>query len=64
MKITPAIKILDNLLLDGLKEVLKIIDSINQSEDEEDTICFQNSCFVTPIFILPLLVYTDDCKKK
>lgn len=63
MKITTAIKIRDNLLLDGLKEVLKIIDSINQSEDEEDTICFQNSCFVTPIFILPLLVYTEHCKK-
>lgn len=64
MKITPAIKIRDNLLLDGLKEVLKIIDSINQSEDEEDIICFQNSCFVTPIFILPLLVYSKGCSKR
>lgn len=49
--------------LQGLQEVLKIIDLINRSNDHEDVIVFQNSVFVTPIFILPLLVYVNGCKK-
>ena len=50
--------------LQGLQEVLKIIDLINRSDDSEDLIVFQNSIFVTPLFILPLLVYVNGCKKQ
>lgn len=49
--------------LQGLQEVLRIIDLINRSNDHENVIVFQNSVFVTPLFILPLLVYVNGCKK-
>jgi len=48
----------------GLQEVLSVIDHIHQSEDEEDVLVFQNDVFVTPLFILPLLVYISGCPKK
>jgi hypothetical protein len=48
--------------LQGLEGVLRLIDRINQSEDEEDILIFQNNIFVTPLFILPLLVYVSGNK--
>jgi anti-sigma regulatory factor (Ser/Thr protein kinase) len=48
----------------GLQDVLSVIDHIHQSEDEEDILVFQNDVFVTPLFILPLLVYISGCPKK
>ena len=50
--------------LQGLEVVLRLIDQINQSEEEEDILIFQNNIFVTPIFILPLLVYVSGSKKR
>ena len=50
--------------LQGLEVVLRLIDQINQSEDEEDILIFQNTIFVTPIFILPLLVYVSGSQKR
>ena len=50
--------------LQGLEGVLRLIDRINQSEDEEDILIFQNNIFVTPLFILPLLVYVSGSKKR
>lgn len=50
--------------LHGLQEVLNVIDRINRSNDEEDVIVFSNNFFVTPLFILPLLVYGNGCRKK
>ncbi len=50
--------------LRGLQEVLNVIDLINRSDDDEDVIIFQNSIFVTPLFILPLLVYVNGCNKR
>lgn len=63
MRINVTVNIQDNNLLYGLQEVLKIIDLINKSEDSEDVICFQQKTFVTPLFILPLLVYVNGCSK-
>ena len=57
MKIDATVNIQDNNLLYGLQEVLKIIEQLIRSEDREDIICFQKRTFVTPLFILPLLVY-------
>lgn len=50
--------------LQGLEGVLRLIDRINQSKDEEDILIFQNNIFVTPLFILPLLVYVSGSKKR
>ncbi len=50
--------------LQGLEEELRLIDQINQSEDEEDILIFQNNIFVTPLFILPLLVYVSGSQKR
>jgi len=50
--------------LQGLEGVLRLIDRINQSEDKEDILIFQNNIFVTPLFILPLLVYVSGSQKK
>ncbi len=50
--------------LQGLEEELRLIDQINQSEDEEDILIFQNNFFVTPLFILPLLVYVSGSQKR
>lgn len=47
----------------GLSEALNIIDQINKSSDEEDVLVFQDGVFVTPLFILPLLVYVNGCSK-
>jgi anti-sigma regulatory factor (Ser/Thr protein kinase) len=54
----------DDGFLHGLAEVLRIIDFIDQSSDSEDVISFQSNVFITPLFILPLLVYVNGCKKK
>ncbi len=53
-----------NKFLQGLQEVLNVIYRINQSDDNEDVIIFQDNVFVTPLFILPLLVYVNSCKKR
>ena len=63
MKINASINIQDSNLLYGLQEVLKIIEQIIKSEDREDIICFQKRTFVTPLFILPLLVFVTGCGK-
>lgn len=63
MRINVTLNIQDNNFLYGLQEVFKIIDQINKSQDSEDVICFQQKTFVTPLFILPLLVYVNGCGK-
>lgn len=64
MKIDVKISIPDDGFLFGLQEVLKIIECINQCDENEVTIVFHEKTFVTPIFILPLLVYEKGCNKK
>jgi len=63
MQINLSTHISDKFLL-GLQEVLNVIDLINRSHDDEDVIIFQNNVFVTPLFILPLLVYVNGYKKR
>lgn len=63
MKINATINIQDKHLLFGLQEALKLIDKLNKSTDTEDIVSFRYGTFVTPIFILPLLVYVHGCKK-
>lgn len=48
----------------GLQEVLSVIDQINQSHDDEDILVFSENIFITPLFILPLMVYISGCNKE
>lgn len=63
MEIIISVNIGDKFL-QGLQQVLNVIDQINQSEEDNIVLIFQNNVFVTPLFILPLLVYTNGCKKR
>lgn len=56
MKIDINVNISDNNILSGLREVLNVIDKITKTSDV-NIIDFKNNRFVSPIFILPLLVY-------
>lgn len=63
MKISKRIIIEDNKLLDGLKAVFQIIEDLENSEDALDTIDFKYTPFVNPLFVLPLVVYTNGSPK-
>lgn len=63
MEIKISVNIGDRFL-HGLMEVLRIIEFIDQSSDSEDIINFQSNVFITPLFILPLLVYINGSEKR
>lgn len=63
MIINRRINIDDDKLSNGLSEVLGIIDQIYQSPDAEDTIDFSRTRFVSPTFILPLLIFINGTGK-
>ncbi len=41
----------------GLMPVLEIINQIEESDDENITIDFNSTSWVSPLFVLPLMVY-------
>ncbi|MDR1755910.1 MAG: hypothetical protein LBR65_02990 [Culturomica sp.] len=57
MVIQKKINIQDDKLLNGLMPVLEIINQIEESSDENITIDFNSTRFVSPLFVLPLMVY-------
>lgn len=63
MLINRHINIQDDKLSNGLQEVFPIMDKIEKSIDAEDTIDFSNTPFVSPTFILPLMVFAKGCGK-
>lgn len=63
MNITVKPYILDSNFISGLQETIKIIDRINKCKDDTITLTFNEKSFVTPLFILPLLVYKRTIKK-
>lgn len=63
MEIKISVNIGDRFL-HGLMEVLRIIEFIDQSSDSDDVINFQSNVFITPLFILPLLVYINGSEKR
>jgi anti-sigma regulatory factor (Ser/Thr protein kinase) len=63
MQLDFTINIRDNNVLHGLQEVMRIIDALNQSSDSHDVISFDNRSFVTPLFVLPLIVYLKGLSK-
>lgn len=50
--------------VNGLQAVLTLIDQIHNSPDYCDIIDFRNIPFVTPLFILPLMVFVKGCNKE
>ncbi len=57
MVIQKNINIQDDKLLNGLMPVLEIINQIEESDDENITIDFNSTSWVSPLFVLPLMVY-------
>lgn len=64
MLINRKINIRDDKLSNGLEEVLTIIDQIQSSPDKEHIIDFSTTTFVSPAFILPLMVFVKGTDTK
>lgn len=62
MVIRNPINVNDNIL-DGLAQVVKIMAEVDSSEDPDLTIDFSNTRFVSPVFVLSLIVYLHSCDK-
>ena len=63
MVIRNTINVNDNFL-DGLAQVVKIMAEADSSEDTDLTIDFSNTKFVSPVFVLSLIVYLSGCGKR
>lgn len=63
MIIRKATNIQDDKLSNGLKEVLTIIDQVENRADNEYIIDFSHTSFVSPSFILPLMVFVKGSDK-
>lgn len=63
MFINNNINIQDDRLMNGLLPMLNLMSQIEQAGHEEVVIDFSNTRFISPVFILSLLVYTSTCKK-
>lgn len=48
---------------DGLLEAMNAINQINEASDEKITLDFSDVGFVTPLYILPLVVFLNGCSK-
>ncbi|MDR0982878.1 MAG: hypothetical protein LBM07_06530 [Culturomica sp.] len=57
MIIQKNINIQDDKLLNGLMPVLEIINQIEESDDDNITIDFVSTSWVSPMFVLPMMVY-------
>lgn len=63
MFINNNINVQDERLMNGLHPMLSIMSQIEQAGHEEVVIDFSNTRFVSPVFVLSLLVYTSTCGK-
>jgi anti-sigma regulatory factor (Ser/Thr protein kinase) len=64
MIIQKNISIQDDKLLNGLMPVLEIINQIEESDDENITIDFGFTSWVSPLFVLPLMVYLHGSRRQ
>lgn len=64
MILNNRINISDDRLLEGLGPVVQIMAQVESSDDEEITIDFSNTLFVTPLFVLSLIVYLSKCERR
>lgn len=63
LTINKHIKIQDDRLVGGLSPVLEIINEVENSTDNEIIIDFGGTGFVSPLFVLPLMVYVNGSSK-
>ena len=64
MIIKEHINIKDDRLIDGLSPVVRIMDQMEKSVDQEVTIDFSDTRFISPVFALSLIVYLSRCGKQ
>ena len=63
MRIAENINIQPEKLSSGFSAALRICKKINGSQDQRDVIDFSRARFVTPTFVMPLLVYIKKSAK-
>lgn len=59
-----CVKSVSSVFLNGLEEAVKIIAQIEQSSDDEISLCFGESIFVTPLFMSAVLIKLLSVDKK
>ena len=64
MIIKEYINVKDDRLIDGLTPVVRIMGMIDESIDQEVTIDFSETRFVSPVFALSLIIYLTRCGKQ
>ncbi len=63
MDIELRINIEDSRMSDGLLAAMDTINQINEADDDSVTLDFSKVKFVTPLFVLPLVVFLNGCSK-
>jgi anti-sigma regulatory factor (Ser/Thr protein kinase) len=63
MVIHDHIDVTDDRLIEGLNPVVRIMSQMEASADNDVTIDFSNTRFVSPVFVLSLIVYFSKCGK-
>lgn len=64
MIIKEHINVKDDRLIDGLTPVVRIMNQIENSREQEVTIDFSDTRFISPVFALSLIVYISRCGKQ
>lgn len=64
MIIKEHINVRDDRLIDGLTPVVRIMSQIEHSGEQEVTIDFSDTRFISPVFALSLIVYLSRCGKR
>ena len=63
MNIKLKVNIKDDRMSDGLLAAIDTIHLINEATDENITLDFSDVKFITPLFVLPLVVFLNSCDK-
>ena len=64
MIIKEHINVKDDRLIDGLTPVVRIMSQLESSREQEVTIDFSDTRFISPVFALSLIVYISRCGKQ
>jgi len=64
MIVKEHINVKDDRLIDGLTPVVRIMSQIESSIEQEVTIDFSDTRFISPVFALSLIVYISRCGKQ
>lgn len=64
MIIKERINVKDDRLIDGLTPVVRMMSLIENSGEQEVTIDFSDTRFISPVFALSLIVYLSQCRKQ